>query len=971
MVDSAKDEEPQIGIRSDYLTYKRQKCFVAYTESAPWSPDLLKACAETLEAFDLEIDYGTKHYDAEVPMHEKARQLIANARCGIYDLSYWPDEKNNWQLPRNVFIELGMAIALNRPALMVRHASNRHLELPDCLKSVSGHIVEWSGDATLEERLSKLLPEWLETSPKEDWLDLFCKFGHRVCDYRKADPRSRQWGRKELPGHVSDGPDLDRPDFRKAVAKVLERYNDLQITYLDTLGIQKDYQFLLCSHCQTVRSTSFAIDRLTNDSPPETFIGIGITLALEKQFGYSIPKLLLGASKNDLPSLLAGYEIAPAANSTQIKDSLSRFMPEVIQKVRRVVWEPRPLPFIEIKRFKAAEMATESGEDLIEAADEHAKPRRVWEEFLVKIAREVESVMQREMFTPPGGPTYIPREYIVYLSNDDDKEWQGDKRRRLEQGLFHVLSERAHELSGQTQLAAKSFAVELRVDGTLEKGEFRVQAVWDETNAGATMVTPQVEIQRLLERAENAERDRQYDAAVYAYKEALELAPREASIHTKLGEFYARWSQLEDAALCYDQVQKLEPDNAENALKLANILMSLRKYEGAISAFDFALGRNPHDLASWFSLIEALTKTNRFEQAEDNYRKAILLFPEEMALRTALGSALLKRGEYQKAERVYLEAIGQFPQYVEPRNGLAAVLVTSGRRRMARDVYEETLGLFPADAKAKAGVTQLTSWLNTRSKVRVYDLAKELKLDTKRLIEEIRLEGVDLSVPSNSISRELAEKFREKYFPKKGKPTKRAIKFIRRSELQPPPWEDEDFSLSEDPNDEETERAIAISSLSEWADPAAPVASSQTDLATNSAASSPAVPDPETETIDLMARVANGDEAAFSLIFERFSKQVLHLILSLVKDQRLAEDLTQETFVMAYRNVDSLMNEKQIGAFLMLVARSVARRHLNRLPRTEIVAPVEIPQVDNSMRQFLDKKSSPKDFAKKVKPKKS
>jgi hypothetical protein len=113
----------------------------------------------------------------------------------------------------------------------------------------------------------------------------------------------------------------------------------------------------------------------------------------------------------------------------------------------------------------------------------------VWEEFLVKVAREVEAVMQREMFTPPGGPTYIPREYIVYLSNDDDKEWQGDKRRGLEQGLFHVLSERARELAGQTQLATKSFAVELRVDGTLNKGEFRVQPVWDETEAGHTMVT--------------------------------------------------------------------------------------------------------------------------------------------------------------------------------------------------------------------------------------------------------------------------------------------------------------------------------------------------------------------------------------------------------------------------------------------------------------------------------------------------
>jgi hypothetical protein len=131
----------------------------------------------------------------------------------------------------------------------------------------------------------------------------------------------------------------------------------------------------------------------------------------------------------------------------------------------------------------------EGADDPLSVADEQARPRRVWEEFLVKVAREVEAVMQREMFTPPGGPTYIPREYIVYLSNDDDKEWQGDKRRGLEQGLFHVLSERARELAGQTQLATKSFAVELRVDGTLNKGEFRVQPVWDETEAGHTMVT--------------------------------------------------------------------------------------------------------------------------------------------------------------------------------------------------------------------------------------------------------------------------------------------------------------------------------------------------------------------------------------------------------------------------------------------------------------------------------------------------
>ncbi|MGH9199545.1 MAG: translation initiation factor IF-2 N-terminal domain-containing protein, partial [Acidimicrobiia bacterium] len=67
------------------------------------------------------------------------------------------------------------------------------------------------------------------------------------------------------------------------------------------------------------------------------------------------------------------------------------------------------------------------------------------------------------------------------------------------------------------------------------------------------------------------------------------------------------------------------------------------------------------------------------------------------------------------------------------------------------------------------------------SKVRLYDLAKELKIDTKRLIEEVRREGVDVSVPSNSVSKELAEKIREKYFPKKDTQVKRAVRVVKKA----------------------------------------------------------------------------------------------------------------------------------------------------------------------------------------------
>src|ERR1700754_3128529 len=55
-------------------------------------------------------------------------------------------------------------------------------------------------------------------------------------------------------------------------------------------------------------------------------------------------------------------------------------------------------------------------------------------------------------------------------------------------------------------------------------------------------------------------------------------------------------------------------------------------------------------------------------------------------------------------------------------------------------------------------------------KTRIYDLAKELKLDNKKVIEDARREGIDVSVPSNTVPNEVAERIRTKYFPKKATP---------------------------------------------------------------------------------------------------------------------------------------------------------------------------------------------------------
>jgi hypothetical protein len=150
-------------------------------------------------------------------------------------------------------------------------------------------------------------------------------------------------------------------------------------------------------------------------------------------------------------------------------------------------------------------------EDLDEKGE--PRPRSKWDDFLVAVAREIEEVMRREMFTPPGGPTYVPREYVVFLSTADDADWQGEKREGLERGLYHVLSERARDLAGENEFQTKTLVVELRVDPALETGKFRVQHVWD-AEAQKTMVKPRKRAQPAPSPAETVAEQPEEEATV-------------------------------------------------------------------------------------------------------------------------------------------------------------------------------------------------------------------------------------------------------------------------------------------------------------------------------------------------------------------------------------------------------------------------------------------------------------------------
>src|SRR5215510_16264049 len=113
---------------------------------------------------------------------------------------------------------------------------------------------------------------------------------------------------------------------------------------------------------------------------------------------------------------------------------------------------------------------------------------------------------------------------------------------------------------------------------------------------------------------------------------------------------------------------------------------------------------------------------------------------------------------------------------------------------------------------------------------------------------------------------------------------------------------------------------------------------------------------------DLVARVRKGDQEAFRLIFDRYSRPLMSFLYDMVGKRDLAEELTQETFVRAYKNLKGLRDETKLSTWLFGIAKNVARESLRYRHRESDKVGIEDDRVielsDGKLppdRQLLDK----------------
>lgn len=80
----------------------------------------------------------------------------------------------------------------------------------------------------------------------------------------------------------------------------------------------------------------------------------------------------------------------------------------------------------------------------------------------------------------------------------------------------------------------------------------------------------------------------------------------------------------------------------------------------------------------------------------------------------------------------------------------------------------------------------------------------------------------------------------------------------------------------------------------------------------------------------IIRRIRQGDGEAFRALVERYQGRVHGLALRIIRDVHEAEDLTQETFVRAYRALDRFDTRYPFVNWLLRIATNVSRSALKR-----------------------------------------
>ena len=107
--------------------------------------------------------------------------------------------------------------------------------------------------------------------------------------------------------------------------------------------------------------------------------------------------------------------------------------------------------------------------------------------------------------------------------------------------------------------------------------------------------------------------------------------------------------------------------------------------------------------------------------------------------------------------------------------------------------------------------------------------------------------------------------------------------------------------------------------------------------------------------VQLIHRILSGDEAAFSALVRKYQKSVHALAWRKVGDFHIAEEIAQDAFLQAYKNLARLRNPSQFAGWLYVIASNLCKRwHQSNKPAMQSLDGTSVAEVEAfSYRRYV------------------
>ncbi|MEY4949756.1 MAG: hypothetical protein RL698_1967 [Pseudomonadota bacterium] len=106
---------------------------------------------------------------------------------------------------------------------------------------------------------------------------------------------------------------------------------------------------------------------------------------------------------------------------------------------------------------------------------------------------------------------------------------------------------------------------------------------------------------------------------------------------------------------------------------------------------------------------------------------------------------------------------------------------------------------------------------------------------------------------------------------------------------------------------------------------------------------------------DLVRQAGEGDRDAFRELFERYQRRVLSVVMGMLHDRDAALDVTQDTFIKAYRSIDRFKGEASFYTWIYRIAVNLAIDWQRREWRRPMAAPTRSPSGDGPEEDAIDR----------------